>query len=117
MTTVESFFTIFLAIQLLHSLEELTTGFHKRFPPFRMSFRFFLTFELLFNALWICVLFFDAFPLRLPLMAGFNVLMFANGLWHVVWFVFCEKGKRYVPGLATAPLHIVTFLIYYSFIV
>ena len=113
---LEQFFTAFVVIQLLHSIEELSTGFHKKFPPFRMSFRFFLTFELLFSAFWLCVLFVDAFPLRIPLMAAFNVLMFANGIWHVAWFLFCEKGRRYVPGLVTAPVHIITFLLFYRLI-
>jgi hypothetical protein len=62
------------------------------------------------------VYFFGDFPLREPLMASFNILMFANGLWHVVWCWFGEKGKNYVPGLVTAPLHILTFLLYYSLI-
>ncbi|MDD5055979.1 MAG: HXXEE domain-containing protein [Candidatus Peribacteraceae bacterium] len=111
---VEQFFTAFLVIQLAHSAEELATGFHRRFPPFKMSFRFFLIFELLFNAFWICVFLFDVFPARVPLMAFFNILMFANGMWHIIWFWFCEKGKRYVPGLITAPVHIILFLVYYG---
>lgn len=114
---IEQFFTVFLVIQLVHSVEELCTNFHERFPPMRMSFRFFLTFELLFNLLWICVLLFLDFPYRMPLMAFFNVLMFANGLWHLVWFWFIEKSRRYIPGLVTAPLHVLTFLAFYTMLV
>ena len=111
---LEKFFAIFVVIQLLHSIEELSTGFHKRFPPFRMTFRFFLIFELCFNAFWISVLFVAGFPFREHLMAFFAVLMFGNGIWHIVWFWFFEKGKRYVPGLITAPVHVITFLIFYT---
>ncbi len=50
------------------------------------------------------------FPNRDYLMGFFNVLMFANGLWHIAWFGIV---KKYVPGLVTAPLFIITFLIFY----
>ncbi|HLA69233.1 MAG TPA: HXXEE domain-containing protein [Bacteroidota bacterium] len=33
-----------------------------------------------------------------------------NGLWHMVWWGI---AKHYVPGLATAPLFVMTFIVYY----
>lgn len=50
-------------------------------------------------------------------MVSFNILMFANGMWHLVWFVFCEKCKKYVPGLITAPIHVVTFIVFYVLLI
>ncbi len=76
-----------------------------------MSFRFFLTFELIFTVFWLAVLFIHQFPFRFWLMGFFCMLMFANGVWHIVWFWFFEKAKKYVPGLCTAFIHVGTFFV------
>src|SRR3989344_9498995 len=106
---LEQFFLISLFVQLAHSVEELTTGFHKKWYLFKMPFRVFLSFELLFSAFWILV-FFSSFPFRENLQAFFLVLMFANGIQHLVWWG-CEK--KYVPGLITAFAHIALFIVFY----
>jgi len=110
MTTLELYFTILLGIQILHSTEELSNGFHEKFPLFKMKFRTFLFFEIVFLGFWIAVFFLKELPARDQLMALFNILMFANGLWHMVWWGIV---KKYVPGLITAPLLVVTFLVFY----
>lgn len=98
-----------LAIQFIHSIEELSTGFHEKFPLFKMKFLTFLIFEILFLGFFVAVLL-APIPFREQLMALFIVLMFANGLWHMVWWGIV---KRYVPGLITAPLFVVIFFVFY----
>ncbi len=109
MTNLEMFFVIMLGIQFFHSIEELANDFHKKFPPFKMSFKFFLGFEISFYVFWVIVFLAD-FGLREVLMRFFLLLMFANGFWHIVW-----RGivKQYVPGFYTAWLFIITFIVYY----
>lgn len=110
MTALEYFFILLLGIQFFHSIEELSNGFHEKFPLVKMKFRTFLFFEVLFFCFWITVLLFKDLSYRNELMAVFNVLMFANGLWHMVWWGIV---KKYVPGLVTAPLFVITFLFFY----
>jgi hypothetical protein len=110
MQTLEQFFTISLFIQLLHSIEELSTGFHKKWYLFKMSFWLFLVFEIVFSGFWISVLLLKSFPNRELLQMVFLVLMFANGVQHVIW---AGITKKYVPGLVTAPIHIIVSLLYY----
>jgi len=110
MTLLLTFFTLTFIIQLAHSIEELITGFHKKWFFFRMSFKFFLTFEVLHNLFWFSVLIFNQFPFKNFLMALFILLMFAQSLWHLAWWAM---KKEYVPGLITALLHVVLFLIFY----
>jgi len=105
------FYTIALFIQLLHSLEELSTGFHKRWYLFKIPFRTFLTFEIVFSLFWILILLIQPIPYREFFQAFFLVLMFANGIQHIVWF---GSEKRYVPGLITAIAHVIIFLVFYS---
>ncbi|MFA9288412.1 MAG: HXXEE domain-containing protein [Weeksellaceae bacterium] len=110
MEQLEYFYTVTLIVQILHSLEELSTGFHKKWYLFHMPFWVFLLFEILFTALWISVLLFQAFPYREIFQASFMVLMFANGIQHLIW---ARIEKKYVPGLILAPMHVVIFLLYY----
>jgi hypothetical protein len=106
---LEQFFIISLLVQLIHSVEELTTGFHKRWYLFKMPFQIFLSFEILFSAFWIFV-YFSSFAYRENFQVFFLILMFANGIQHLVWWG-CEK--KYVPGLITAFAHIAIFAIFY----
>lgn len=110
MTYLETYFVILVAIQLLHSIEEIYTRFDKRWPLWKMSRRFFVIFEILFSALLIAVLFVKTIPNREVLMLLFNVSMFANGVWHLMW---AGIEKRYVPGSITAPFFIIVFLLFY----
>jgi hypothetical protein len=110
MDQLSSYFGLLLGVQLLHSLEELTHGFNKRFPLFAMTFRFFLTFEIIFFLFWLTVFLVASFPFRAGLMAFFILLMFANGIWHLVWW---SIEKKYVPGLYSAPIFILVFLKFY----
>ena len=110
MTILEYFFAILLGIQFFHSIEELSNGFHEKFPLVKMKFKIFMAFEIIFFGFWIAVFLFTSFKYRNQFMAFFNILMFANGLWHIVWWGIT---KKYVPGLVTAPLFVITFLIFY----
>jgi hypothetical protein len=110
MTLLEQFFAISLLVQIFHAIEELATGFHKKWYAFKMPFWVFLLFEFLFEGFWIAVYLHPNFPNRQILQAFFMALMFANGIQHLVWW---GNAKKYVPGLLTAPLHIVVFLAYY----
>lgn len=110
MSELETFFRIFVFIQLLHSQEEIHTHFEKRWPVWKMSRNFFAIFEILFSIFLIMMVFINTMPGREVFMVGFNGLMFANGVWHCMW---AGVEKRYVPGLITAPFFIVTFLVFY----
>jgi len=79
-----------------------------------MKFRTFLIFEILFFSFWVAIFFAKEFQYRDQAMAFFNLLMFANGIWHLVWWGIV---KKYVPGLVTAPLFVITFMIFYFQIV
>lgn len=110
MSNLELFASIMFVVQLVHSAEELKTGFHKKWFLFKMKYRTFLIFEILHNSFWLLVLLFKNFPYREQLLLFFIFLMLANGIEHVVWgFV----QRKYVPGLITAPLHILIFVIFY----
>lgn len=100
-------YSILLGIQCLHSLEELSTGFHKKWYLFSMPFSVFLIFEIVFLSFWIFVWLMPTLSHKELLMAFFNLLMFANGIQHLVW---AGVKKKYVPGLITAPLLIAAFL-------
>ncbi len=107
---IEQFALIAYLVQLLHSVEELSTGFHKKWYLFKMPFKAFLIFEIFFGLFWGVVVFSSNFPARKELLAFFLALMFANGVQHLVW---SGCVKKYVPGLVTAPIHILVFLIFY----
>lgn len=110
MIQLELFALLFLLTQILHSVEELLTGFHNKWYLTKLSFKTFLTFEIFHNLFWTTVVFVKGFPYRNDLLFFFFALMFANGVQHIVWFGF---KKKYVPGLITAPIHVVLFLIFY----
>ncbi len=110
MSQLEIFFVVSLAIQLVHSVEELSTGFHEKWYLFKMPFWSFLLFEIFFSSFWILVLFTNLFPNRETLQTFFIFLMLTNGIQHAVWWLVV---KKYVPGLITAPLHIILFLVYF----
>ncbi len=110
MTILDQCALISFGVQLLHSFEELLTGFHKKWYVFKMPFEVFLVFEICFSLFWGMVIFNHGFPARDGLLGFFLALMFANGVQHLVW---SGCVKKYVPGLVTAPVHILVFLIFY----
>lgn len=110
MSLLEQFFAISLFVQTIHVIEELSTGFNKKWYLFKIPFWVFLLFEFVFEGFWIIVYFLQNFPNRPYLQAFFLILMFANAVQHLVW---AGSVKKYVPGLITAPVHIVVFLLFY----
>lgn len=110
MTSLEQFFLISLAVQFTHSIEELSTGFHKKWYLFKMPFWVFLLFEILFTTFWVIVLITSSFPHRETFQLVFLYIMLANGLQHIIWWGIV---KKYVPGLVTAHLHLLVFLAFY----
>jgi len=110
MTQLELFFTILLTTQFFHSIEEASMGFNKKFPLFKMPLWTFLLFEAMFQGFFWFVLLNEAFGSRETFMHIFALLMFANGLWHIVWWGII---KKYVPGLATAPIFLIIFITFY----
>ena len=110
MEHLETFYLLSLITQLIHSVEELSTGFQKKWYLFKMPFWIFLIFEICFSGFWIMILVNPIFPYRSTLQIFFLLLMFANGVQHLVW---CGNVKKYVPGLLTAPLHIIIAFIYF----
>lgn len=107
---ITTFASLMYLVQICHSVEEVSTGFHKKWYLFRMSFKLFLAFEILHNIFWGLVIFTNIIPFKEQLTALFIPLMFANGIQHIVWF---GAQKKYVPGLITAPIHIILFLLFY----
>ncbi|MBI5448808.1 HXXEE domain-containing protein [Candidatus Gottesmanbacteria bacterium] len=110
MSPLEQFFTISLLVQIAHATEELSTGFHKKWYVIKVPLEVFLAFEVVFECFWIAVWLFQDFPSRAYLQTFFLALMFANGVQHIVW---AGNVKKYVPGLVTAPVHCVVFLMFY----
>lgn len=109
MAHLEIYTVVFLIIQALHSLEELTQGFHRKVPFLSLKFETFLAFEVLFMSFWLVVFFLVAFPYRETFLASFILWMFANGIWHLAWGII---DKKYVPGVVTAPLFIIAFVFF-----
>ena len=110
MGILETIAIIMLVVQFAHSGEELLTGFHRRWYLTKLPFSYFLAFEILHNLFWTAVILLNYFPLRIYLLGSFVVLMFANGIQHLVW---AGMVKKYVPGLITAPVHVILFLVLY----
>ncbi len=106
---IQSYFTLLLFVQIIHSIEEISTGFHKKWYLFKMPLPVFIVFEIIHSIFWISVGYFNEFPFRINLMIIFYILMFANGIQHIVW---ANIVKKYVPGLYTAPLFILIILIF-----
>jgi hypothetical protein len=110
MNLLEQFFVVSLCIQIVHACEELLTGFHKKWYVTHMPFWIFLLFEIAFEGFWIFVWLLPDFPNRGFLQSFFLILMFANGVQHIVW---AGNVKKYVPGLFTAFFHVFIFLLFY----
>ena len=110
MGSLETFYLLSLITQLVHSVEELSTSFHKKWYLFKMPFWVFLTFEILFSLFWIVVLMLPTSSYKISLQVTFLLLMFANGIQHLVWW---GNVKKYVPGLITAFIHVAIGIFYF----
>jgi|SRR3990167_11090852 len=114
MELIEQFYIYFVIIQLLHSQEEIHFHFEKVWPLWKMSRKFFITMEITLSLILISGIFVKEIPYRFYLMAFFNILMFANGTWHITG---AALSKKYIPGLYTAPFAVILFLIYYYLLI
>ncbi len=110
MNLLEHFFALSLLVQLVHVGEELSTGFHKKWYLFKMPLWVFLLFEIVFEGFWISVFLFHSFPSRSFLQTLFLILMFANGVQHIIW---SGVVKKYDPGLTISFINIIIFLSFY----
>ncbi len=104
------YFVAFALTQLLHSQEEIWTGFHRRWFLFTMPRWVFIVFEILFSIPIIAYLLNPGLPFANGYMQVFAILMFVNGLEHIIWAMV---ERKYVPGLVAAPIFIIIFLFYY----
>lgn len=105
-------YPLFVALaftQLIHSQEEIWTGFHKKWFVFTMPRWVFIAFEAAFTIPIIAYLINPDLPFANGYMQVFTILMLLNGLEHIVWAMV---EKKYVPGLVTAPLFIIIFVGY-----
>ncbi len=104
-------FVIFGVIQLLHSQEEMWTGFHKKWFVTKLPLWLFVAFEIILSAAIIAYIFSPTLPGAQTFMPWFIFAMLLNGMEHIIWGAV---EKRYVPGLATAPLFVILFGFYYA---
>ncbi len=110
MSSLEFIAVLMFWVQLAHSIEELMTGFNKKWFFFKLSFKKFILFEIIHTIFWALIIFSTIVPFRQYLLAIFIVLMFSQSLWHLAWWAM---KKQYVPGLLTAWVHVVLFLSLY----
>lgn len=106
MNGIIGLYLVGIACQCLHFTEEFVTGFYVRAPEFlgfvAWSTEFFVTFNLVWIALWLL----GAVGMRKGLrIAFFPVWFFAigmvgNALWHPL---LCLATRGYFPGLFTSP--------------
>jgi hypothetical protein len=109
MSTYE-YFVLFGLTQLIHSQEEIWTGFHKRWFLFKMPLWVFIAFEIFFSIPIMAYLINPDLPFANGFMNLFAFLMFTNGMEHIIWALVV---KKYVPGLVTAPIFTILFSLYY----
>lgn len=107
---IEQYYAVFVALQLIHSQEEIHTGFHSKWPVFSWPKKAFVAFELVFSLFIVGMLFVRSLPFRELWFYLFNLLMFANGVEHLIW---AASVKKYVPGLVSSFALTAFFLYYY----
>ena len=99
--------TLTTALQTLHFLEELVTGFHERFPELfglpTMPLTFFVVFNLMWIAIWLYAIKHLTSNQIFPRFAAWFLAIAGtlNGLAHP-GFALMVGG--YFPGLVTSPL-------------
>lgn len=109
--TTHDWFVLFGILQLIHSQEEIWTGFHKKWFLFKMPLWVFIAFEAMLSATILAYMLNPQLPGANGLMTWFMLVMLLNGMEHVIW---AAVKKSYVPGLITAPLFIILFGCYYA---
>jgi hypothetical protein len=112
--TTYGYFTVFGIIQLIHSQEEIWTGFHKKWFLFTMPRWVFVAWEACLSAVIITYMLRPHLAGATGFMLWFIFAMLLNGMEHVIW---AAVKKSYVPGLATAPLFILLFIPFYDSLV
>ena len=104
------YFTLLGLTQLVHSQEEIWTGFNRIWFVFTMPLWAFVAFEVLFSVPIVAYIVDPKLPLAHWYMPLFALVMLINGVGHIVWGLV---ERRYVPGLITAPFFVVLFSLYY----
>ena len=107
---IEKYFSYFIILQVIHSQEEIWTNFQKEWPVWKMSRKTFVLCEIMLTIFLLLVFYWKNIPFRFVIMITFNLLMFANSIWHIMW-AFVKKG--YIPGLISSPLILIAYLFYY----
>ncbi len=104
--STHDWFILFGILQLLHSQEEIWTGFHKKWFLWPMPLWLFVTFEVILSATIIVYMINPQLPGASGFMTWFMFVMLLNGMEHIIW---AAMKKSYVPGLVTAPFFVVLF--------
>jgi hypothetical protein len=105
----EDFYPAFVVLQLIHSQEEIWTGFHNKWFLFTMPRWVFIGFEIVLSVTILAYLFLPNLPSPAIFKQVFIFVMLLNGFEHTIWALV---KKSYVPGLVTAPGFIILFLGY-----
>lgn len=106
-----AYFVLFGVVQLIHSQEEIWTGFHRQWFVFTMPRALFIAFEIAFTIPILVYMLNPEAPGASVYMPWFMFVMLLNGMEHVVW---AGVKKNYVPGLVTAPFFIILFVFYFA---
>ena len=96
-----------IAVQAVHFLEELGTGFYVRFPAALGLGSWSATFFVAFNLAWIAIWILSAFGVRRGVAAALAPIWFlalAMILNAVAHPVLALRAAGYFPGLFTAPI-------------
>ena len=109
--SLHDWFIIFGIVQLIHSQEEIWTGFHKKWFLFTMPRWVFIGLEAVLTFFILFYMFNPDAPGGQGFMYWFIFAMLLNGMEHIIW---AAVKKRYVPGLVTAPIFVVLFGLYYA---
>lgn len=111
---LHDWFVIFGVLQLIHSQEEIWTGFHRKWFVFTMPRALFVAFEVVLSSFILLYLFNPQAAGANGFMSWFIFVMLLNGMEHIIW---AAVKKSYVPGLITAPFFVVLFAFYYASLV
>ncbi len=104
------YFVMIGLTQLVHAQEEIWANFHKRWFVFTMPRWIFITFEVVFSAVIVAYIVKADLAFAGIFVPLFCLTMFVNGIGHIVWGLVT---KKYVPGLVTAPILSILFVLYF----
>ena len=108
---LHAYFIVFGIVQLLHSQEEIWTGFHKKWFVLTMPRWVFVSFEAILSAAIVTYLLGPHLLGAAAFSQWFIFAMLLNGMGHIIWAAI---EKSYVPGLVTAPFFVLLFGVYYA---